>query len=415
MNSESTFNSFNANAEVKVSSRPGTSNEGDSSFETGIDIFLRPELIRGIANYGFEKPTSVQQKAIAPIASTRDFILQAASGTGKTGAFSIGLLQKLNEKSGQLQVILLSPTEELARQTHSVMSELAIYMNVSIALIVGSTRVFEDAAKFRHRQPQVVIGTLGKVLRLLRNQVLSPRHVHSLCIDEADRMFSTDNQDQMHSLFQLISEGCQITLVSATMDADMLQLSQSFMRSPETVLVDKKSLTLSGIRQFFVQVETEEWKAECLRDLCGVLSSETTIVFVSSRRKAEWLEGALSKADYKVGVLHGQLEADARQEVMAAFKSGSCRFLIATDLIARGIDIQSVSLVINFDLPWKTTGGADVASYLHRIGRAGRYGRKGMAINLLTSRDKQTLRDIEAYYGIVIEELPADLDGLRPA
>lgn len=314
-----------------------------------------------------------------------------------------------------MQVILLSPTEELARQTHSVMSELAIYMNVSIALIVGSTRVFEDAAKFRYRQPQVVIGTLGKVMRLLRNQVLSPRHVHSLCIDEADRMFSTDNQEQMHSLFQLIPERCQITLVSATIDAEMLQLSQSFLRSPEAILVDKKSLSLSGIRQFFVQVETEEWKVECLRDLCDVLSSETTIVFVSSRRKAEWLEGALSKADYKVGVLHGQLEADARQVVMAAFKSGSCRFLIATDIIARGIDIQSVSLVVNFDLPRKTTGGADVASYLHRIGRAGRYGRKGMAINLLTSGDMRTLRDIEAYYGIVIEELPADFDGLSTA
>jgi translation initiation factor 4A len=381
--------------------------EEDVTFESGLGVTLGENLLRGIYGHGFESPSTVQAKAIGPVASGVDTIIQAQSGSGKTGAFSIGLLQRIECGCGELQAIVLAPTRELARQTHGVLEALSEYMSIKVALCVGGSSILADIADMRRAPPQVVVGTAGRLLDMLqKRRALDPRRLKCLCIDEADEMFSFGFMDQVHNLFQIIPPACQVSLFSATMAPEVLELTEKFMRDPIRVLVKDEALTLEGISQYYVAVDKEEWKLDSLCDLYEALSLAQTIIFVSARRKSEWLANAMEQRDFTTSLLHGEVEANDRQNVMREFKSGSSRVLIATDLISRGIDVQTVSLVVNFDLP------TDVASYLHRIGRSGRFGRKGVAISLLTDKDVSGLRAIERHYETIVEELPNDVEAL---
>jgi translation initiation factor 4A len=225
-------------------------------------------------------------------------------------------------------------------------------------------------------------------------------------LDEADEMLSRGFKDQIYDVFKFMPETVQVALFSATMPLEVLEVSKRFMRDPVRILVKRNELTLEGIKQFYIAVEREEWKLDTLCDLYETLTITQAIIYVNTRRKVDWLTDKLSERDFTVSAMHGDMEQKERDIIMREFRSGSSRVLITTDLLARGIDVQQVSLVINFDLP------INRENYIHRIGRSGRFGRKGVAINFLTTGDVRYLRDIEQFYNTQVDEMPMNVADL---
>jgi translation initiation factor 4A len=381
----------------------------ESNWEQVVDNFddmnLREELLRGIYAYGFEKPSAIQQRAIVPCISGRDVIAQAQSGTGKTATFSIAILQQLNISTRYCQALVLAPTRELAQQIQKVMIALGDYMNAQCHACIGGTAVREDIARLSG-EVHVVVGTPGRVQDMISRRALDPSSIKMFVLDEADEMLSRGFKDQIYDVFKTMPQDIQVILLSATMPTDVLEVTKRFMRNPVRILVKKEELTLDGIKQFYIQVEKEEWKLETLCDLYETLTITQAVIFCNTRRKVDWLHENMVKRDFTVSSLHGEMDQNQRDVIMREFRTGSSRVLITTDLLARGIDVQQVSLVINFDLP------ANRENYIHRIGRGGRFGRKGVAINFLTSDDTRTLRDIESFYNTQVEEMPMNVADL---
>lgn len=377
----------------------------DDVVESFEDMRLRQELLRGIYGYGFEKPSAIQQRAIVPMFSTgRDIIAQAQSGTGKTATFTIGGLQQIDTDSADTQVLILAPTRELAQQIEQVVNALGDYMSLKCLACIGGTSVRDDIAQLESGV-HVVVGTPGRVNHMLDKGFLKVNKLKCFILDEADEMLGRGFKEQIYDVFQhLPVEGLQVGLFSATMPVDVLEMTNRFMReNPVRILVKKEELTLEGIRQFYVDVDHDKFKYETLADLYGTINVGKSVIFCNSRRKVDWLTETMTRDDFTVSSLHGEMPHKEREVIMKEFRTGSSRVLITTDLLARGIDVQQVSLVINFDLP------KDMESYLHRIGRGGRYGRKGTAINLVSRDDVQLLKDIERYYDTHIDELPANI------
>jgi len=376
-----------------------------STFE---DMELRDDLMRGIFSYGWEKPSAIQQHAIVPLSKGGDIIAQAQSGTGKTGAFAIGTLQRLDFSKKKVQALILAPTRELARQTHVVLSNVGDYLGMKAVLLVGGAK-YNETTKALRAGAHVVVGTPGRVLDMLEKRQFDPSHIDLFVLDEADEMLNKGFEEQVHAVLTKMPEAAQVALFSATMPEGCLQLAKSFMRDPTSILVKAEEVTLEGIQQYYVDVEREEWKLDVLCDLYESLTVAQAIIFCSSQRKVEWLQAALDARDHTVSAIHGGMEDTERKMVMQEFKSGSSRILIATDLVARGIDVQQVSLVLNYDMP---CGEDAIENYVHRIGRGGRFGRKGVAINLLTERDARIMRAIEQFYSCEVQALPEDIVSL---
>jgi len=365
------------------------------------DLDIHENLLRGIYSYGFERPSAIQQRAIVPILRGRDTIGQAQSGTGKTATFVVGSLQRIDPKMRSCQALILAPTRELALQIQRVVLALGDYLNVRCHACVGGTNRGVDIAKLREGQ-QVVVGTPGRVYDMIRNRFLCVDDLEVFVLDEADEMLSHGFKDQIYDIFKCLPQSVQVCLFSATMPAEILDLTNKFMRDPVRILVKRAQLTLEGIQQFYIAVDKEDWKLETLCDLYETLTICQSIIYCNTRRKADDLALEMEKRDFTVSTIHADIEQKDRERIMREFSSGSTRVLISTDLLARGIDVQQVSLVINYDLP------KDQENYLHRIGRSGRFGRKGTAINFVTGSDARAMRDIERYYETQIEELPAD-------
>lgn len=377
----------------------------DDVVESFEDMSLRQELLRGIYGYGFEKPSAIQQRAIVPMFSTgRDIIAQAQSGTGKTATFTIGGLQQIDTEVKDTQVLILAPTRELAQQIQQVVNALGDYMNLKCLACIGGTSVRDDITTLEEGV-HVVVGTPGRVNHMLSKGFLRVDKLKCFILDEADEMLGRGFKEQIYDVFQhLPVEGLQVGLFSATMPNDVLEMTNRFMReNPVRILVKKEELTLEGIRQFYVDVDQEKFKYETLADLYAAINVGKSVIFCNSRRKVDWLTERMTQDDFTVSSLHGEMAHKDREVIMKEFRTGSSRVLITTDLLARGIDVQQVSLVINFDLP------KDMESYLHRIGRGGRYGRKGTAINLVSHDDMQLLKDIERHYATHIDALPANI------
>lgn len=366
---------------------------------------LHDNVLRGVYSYGFEKPSMIQQKAIVPLFQGGDIIAQAQSGTGKTGAFSIGALQRINFDERRTQVVILAPTRELARQTHNVISSLGEYCGVHAALLVGGANMKESIAQLK-AGVHVAVGTPGRMLDMLERRILDPRAIELFVIDEADEMLSQGFEEQVRGIMSKLPEKAQVALFSATMPPECLDITERFMRSPLHILVKADEVTLEGIQQFYIDVEREEWKLDVLCDVYETLTVTQAVIFCSSRRKVDWLQSQLEAREFTVSAIHGDMEDRDRAVIMQEFKSGSSRILIATDLLARGIDVQQVSLVVNYDMPRGENGREN---YIHRIGRGGRFGRKGVAINFVTRDEVGTLRAIEKYYSTEIREMPADV------
>jgi len=366
---------------------------------------LTEKLLRGIYAYGFEKPSAIQQRAIMPCIKGHDVIAQAQSGTGKTATFSIAILQQIDIGLRETQALVLAPTRELAQQIQKVVLALGDYMKAACHACIGGTNVREDIAALSNGA-HVVVGTPGRVFDMINRRALNTRHIRQFVLDEADEMLSRGFKDQIYDVFKTLNDDIQVILLSATMPADVLEVTTRFMRSPIKILVRKEELTLEGIRQFYVDVEREDWKLDTLCDLYETLTITQAVIFCNTRRKVDWLTEKMHTRDFTVSAMHGDMDQKERDIIMREFRTGSSRVLITTDLLARGIDVQQVSLVINYDLP------TNRENYIHRIGRGGRFGRKGVAINFLTAEDQRALKDIESFYNTQIEEMPMNVADL---
>jgi len=363
---------------------------------------LNDELLRGIYAYGFEKPSVIQSRAIKPMMTGRDIIAQAQSGTGKTATFVIGCLNQLDPTLQASQALLLSPTRELAQQTYRVVQELGRYMKITSTICIGGTSTRDTIADLE-KGAQVVVGTPGRVCDMCDRHVFHTNKLRVIVIDEADEMLSRGFKDQIYDIFQSLPKDIQVGLFSATMPPDAIDMSKKFMRSPIRILVKREQLTLDGIKQFYIDVEREDWKIDVLSDLYSTLSITQSVIFCNTRRKVEYVTDQMRRRKHVVSCTHGDLDPSERNAILNDFKLGKSRILITTDLLARGIDVQQVSLVINYDLP------PSAENYLHRIGRSARFGRKGVAVNFVTSDQYRMLKDLERMYETEIKEMPASI------
>ena len=371
---------------------------------------LKDDIVRGVYAYGYEKPSPIQSKSISPIVSGNDVIAQAQSGTGKTGAFAISTLELIDENASCNQAILLSPTRELAIQSRDVIKAIGSGMgNLRVKLAVGgggSTNT-DETETWRNRrsedqgqgQEQVIVGTPGRIYDMMNKGQISTRYIKLLVLDEADEMLSDGFRSQVHQIFTILNESVQVVLFSATLPASVHDITSKFMRDPVNILMKTEMVTLEGISQYYVAVNNDVDKFEVLKDLFEFISSQQCIVYCNSIKRVVDLYQAMLQEDFPVSCIHGGQSKDERMSSYKEFKSGSSRVLISTNVTSRGIDVQQVSTVINFDIP------NDIHNYIHRIGRSGRWGRKGMGINLITRRDVKKMKEIESYYSTEIREL----------
>eukprot|EP01060_Flectonema_neradi_P032360 TRINITY_DN512_c0_g1_i1.p1 TRINITY_DN512_c0_g1~~TRINITY_DN512_c0_g1_i1.p1 ORF type:complete len:394 (+),score=70.41 TRINITY_DN512_c0_g1_i1:1524-2705(+) len=364
---------------------------------------LKKNLLEGLYAYGFERPSAIQQRAIVPFIKGRDLIAQSQSGTGKTNMFCLAALNLVNEEENTTQVLILSPTRELASQSRTVCNQLGNQMNVSTHACVGGKSLAEDVRRL-DSGVQIVSGTPGRVFDMIKRRNLVTRNLKTLILDEADEMLSKGFKIQIYDIYRHLPPNTQVVLVSATLPEEVLEMTTNFMADPVNILVKRDELTLEGIKQYFIMVEKEEWKYETLCDLYSTLTITQAVIFCNKKDTVNELAEKLVAARYSVMHMHGDMPQPDRDAVVKNFREGKGRVLITTDVFARGLDIEQVSLVINYDLP------INREQYLHRIGRSGRYGRKGIAINFTTKQDTSILRDIEQYYSTSIDEMPITLD-----
>jgi translation initiation factor 4A len=280
-------------------------------------------------------------------------------------------------------------------------------LGVSCGLFVGgNTSVGENIRAIRAGNAQIGIGTPGRVLDLLTNHHLPAQHVRQLVLDEADEMLSLGFKEQVQEIFSLLPEDTQVMLYSATMEGDVLALTRKFMRDPLQILLKQEEVPLEGIRQFYIALDNESWKFETLCDLYDTLTVSQSIIFCKSRRQVDWLTAQMESKDFTVSAIHSDLAPAQRKTVVDNFRSGNSRVLLATDLVARGLDVQQVSLVINYDVP------SVLENYIHRIGRAGRHGRKGVAVSFVTPAEQRAMLALREHYHVDIKEMPANIKDL---
>jgi len=378
-----------------------------SSFD---EMYLDMKLLKGIYGYGWEKPTDIQQRIVVPMKNGKDIVAQAQSGRGKTGAFAIASLSIANCSKRAAQVVILSPTRELASQTFDVMSKLGRdIVGLTVALCVGGTAV-RECAQLLKTGAQIVVGTPGRVRHMIERGDLQLKHMQCIVLDEADEMLDRGFQDVMYEIFQFCPEDIQVCLFSATYTPECLDLTKKFCRNPVRILIKKENVTLDGIKQFYVHCEKEQYKLDVLCDLFECFSISQLIIFANSKRRVDDIYASMTANDFTCSHIHGGMTPEERKLKMYEFRTGSSRVLIATDLLARGIDVQNVGTVINFDLPHH-----DFSNYIHRIGRSGRHGKKGLALNFVTDRaqDATTIRELQKYYNTKIEELPQDVASIE--
>ena len=372
------------------------------------DLNLSSEILRGIYGIGFDKPSPIQRQGVPQMLRTnkegkrRDLIAQAQSGTGKTGCFSVGTIEIVDTTKAFTQALILAPTHELANQIKDVVTEMGQYCKIVVQLLVGGTSVDRDRERLDTNPPHIIVGTPGRVHDMIRRKYLKTGGITCLVLDEADEMLSAGFKDQIYKIFQYMPNELQICLFSATVPLELEELTKKFMINPAKILVKAQQLTLQGIAQYFVRLDSDEQKYATIKDLFASLSISQAIIYCNSTRRVDDLQEAMEADNFPVKKIHGKMDESERKATHKEFKQGGCRVLITSDLFARGIDVQQVSIVINFDVP------KSEHTYLHRIGRSGRWGRKGIAINFVTRHDGARLKHFEEYYETQINEMPSN-------
>ena len=370
---------------------------------------LSENLLRGVYAHGFEKPSAIQSVAIMPLVKGRDVLGQAQSGTGKTGTFGIGLLSRIDPTLKTTQGLILAHTHELAEQITTVIRALGSYMKINVVLAVGGIPRHLNAREIR-AGAQVVVGTPGRIFDLAHSGDLKFNGLRMFVLDEADEMLRDRFADQVNEIVKIgLPDDCRVAFFSATMPSEVKELAEKILNNPVRVTLKTAEVKLDGIRQYFVTLDDEAWKMDCFSDIFESLTISSSIVFCNTKERAERLYSALTDRGFPVSVIYGEpMTQTVRQQRMREFRTGATRVLIATNLLARGIDVQAVSVVFNFDMPTFE----DKENYIHRIGRCGRFGRKGTAISLLTPAEKDVMDQIASHYSFVPQSLPKDMKGV---
>ena len=375
-------------------------NDNSNSIDNWDDLNCDMKLIRGIYSYGFEKPSPIQQKSIKPVIDKKDVIAQAQSGTGKTGCFVIASLVLIDYDLDASQIIILAPTRELAEQIKKVVDNISQFLdNFSSELLIGGIASDENIKNLK-KNPKMLIGCPGRIYDMLQRKFLSPQYIKTIVIDEADEMLSSGFKEQIYNIFQKLPTTIQVALFSATLPYEIRNLTNKFMREPIEILVKNEQLTLEGINQYFVNLNDDHDKFETIKDLFSNISVSQCIIYCNSIQRVNDLYDSMKNEQFPVCRIHSNMSKEERSNNYRSFLTGDYRVLISSNVTARGIDIQQVSTVVNFDIP------NDVHTYLHRIGRSGRFGRKGLGINFITKRDIHKLKEIEEFYQTSIQELP---------
>ena len=366
---------------------------------------IKENILRGVYAYGFEKPSAIQIKAIPEIIKGIDIIAQAQSGTGKTGAFVIGSLCNIDTEIKKTQVIIILPTHELVNQVATVASEMCSYTDIQVCRVVGGTNIRESIRDLE-RNPEIIVGSPGRILDMINRNYLYTDSLKMLIFDEADEILSQGFKDNIYNIVRTIPKQTQICLFSATLPDEIFEITDKFLNNPKKILVKNEELTLDGIQQYYVSVKNTEWKYEIITDLYDAISVNQCIIYINNKSKIVEVYEKLSKDNFPVSYITGDRTAEERKETMMQFRSGAIRILLSSDLLSRGIDVQQLSLVINYDIP------RDKETYIHRIGRSGRYGRKGVAINLIHESEIESLKHIEEFYNTKINEMPMNISEL---
>jgi superfamily II DNA/RNA helicase len=396
----------------------GGGEDGDVNYDASLqietldDVEMDDNIKRGVYSYGFEKLSPIQRKAIKPLSLGQDVIGQAQSGTGKTAAFTIGLLSRLNLAENTTQAIVLSPTRELAGQTGKVITSLGSNMEgLRVVTSYGGLATedgFSSSSFLKRMNPHVVCGCAGRVYDMLKRHTISGEKVKIIVLDEADEMLSSGFKEQVYDIFQFLDrDSVQVALFSATLPDEIKLITNQIMRNPVIITVKAEKLTLDGISQYFIAVEDDRQKYLTLKDLYTNISVTQCIIYCNSVKRVTDLFEAMMEDGFPVCCIHSGMDKSERDKSFAAFKSGGTRVLISSNVTSRGIDVQQVSTVINFDIP------KCVHTYLHRIGRSGRWGRKGVGINFITRRDIPKIKEYEEHYKCEIQECPVNLSFLQ--
>jgi len=377
--------------------------ESSKTIDTWDDLNLKTELLRGVYNYGFEQPSNIQKQAIFPILQGKEIIAQAQSGCGKTGAFVISALQLIDPSIEKTQGVIIAPTHELVTQIASVTKSIGGSMEgLLVKTLVGGTSIREDSYDLKYNVPHLIVGTAGRTFDMIRRKIINVSDVKIFVLDEADEMLSQGFKEQIYNIFQNFSDKVQVALFSATVPDEMIEVANKFMVNPLTIRIEPEKLSLAGIQQYFAALQDDNAKYEMLKQIFGHLTVNQTIIYSNSVGRVTDLYDSMIRDGFSVCCIHSSMPKDEREKAFLDFRKGVYRVLISSNVTARGIDIQQVSTVINFDIP------NCVHNYLHRIGRSGRWGRKGLAINFITRRDITMLKRIESHYKSDIKELPSD-------
>ena len=369
-----------------------------------LEGILNEDIMRGVYSYGFDSPSVIQRKALLTMFDRRDIIAQAQSGTGKTGVFTIGVLQNINPELNKTQGLIMAPTRELAKQIYEVISSIgSVNKNIKYHLLIGGTSTDDDAFELKNNTPHIIVGCPGRIYDMMRRNNIIAKDISILVLDEADEMLSIGFKEQVYNIFQYLNNNVQVGLFSATLPVELQTLTDKFMRNPVRILVKSELLTLEGIKQYYVALNDDSQKYATLKDIFNIISMSQCIIYCNSIKRVMDLTEAMQNDGFPVCCIHSNMEKSKRDEAYSEFKAGKYRVLISSDITSRGIDVQQVRTVLNFDLP------KCVFKYLHRIGRSGRWGRKGTAINFVTRWDMKTMKEIERHYHTIVDELPSNI------
>ncbi|EDL44778.1 ATP-dependent RNA helicase, putative [Plasmodium vivax] len=365
------------------------------------DYFLKRELLMGIFEKGYEKPSPIQEESIPVALAGKNILARAKNGTGKTAAFAIPLLEKCNTHKNFIQGLILVPTRELALQTSAMIKELGKHMKIQCMVTTGGTSLREDIMRL-YNVVHILCGTPGRILDLANKDVANLSGCHIMVMDEADKLLSPEFQPIVEELMKFLPKEKQILMYSATFPVTVKEFRQIYLSDAHEInLMDE--LTLKGITQYYAFVK-ERQKVHCLNTLFAKLQINQAIIFCNSITRVELLAKKITELGYSSFYIHARMSQTHRNRVFHDFRNGACRCLVSSDLFTRGIDIQSVNVVINFDFPKNSE------TYLHRIGRSGRYGHLGLAINLITYEDRFNLYKIELELGTEIQPIPNEID-----
>jgi len=365
------------------------------------EFCLKRELLMGVFEIGWEKPSPIQEASIPAALLGRDILARAKNGTGKTGAYILPILQRINVEIPSIQALIIVPTRELALQTGQICIDLGKHIKPRIMVTTGGTDLKDDIMRI-YQTVHIVIATPGRILDLMDKKVAKMEKCNILVLDEADKLLSQDFKGMLDVLISFLPKERQILMYSATYPLTVENFMKKHLHDPYEINL-MEELTLKGVTQYYAFVQ-ERQKVHCLNTLFSKLQINQSIIFCNSTQRVELLAKKIAELGYSCYYIHAKMTQHHRNRVFHDFRNGLCRNLVCSDLFTRGIDIQAVNVVINFDFPKMAE------TYLHRIGRSGRFGHLGIAINLITYEDRLTLHRIEKELGTEIKPIPKVID-----